>query len=268
MVANVFRVILSRNRSDPFRDFNNKSGHAVLLWRESKRDGRGIILNRRIRELDPSRFPLSRRGYNYQHRRNHEGFYPFISTGDFLRYESLEELRCLVLLEHTEDVTSIASQPFCLSFKDNSRHYPDLFAVGGDGRRTVYDVNPLDGIDDDTREVFAKTADECSRQGWRHVVLHGLAGWGWTNLEWLACFRAEDMHPKPDVEEKLLEYLQASRTLAEAATWLDPNRPVFHMPAVYHLMFRQVISFDHTAPLNLDTSIWTGGARATCHRPR
>lgn len=268
MVADVFRVVLGRNQSDPFRDFNNKSGRAVLLWRESKGRGCGIILNRRIRDLDPSKFPLSRRGYNYQHRRNYEGFYPFISTGDFLWYESFEELRCLVLLEHTEEMVSIASQPFCLSFKENTRHYPDLFAVRADGARTIYDVKPLDRIDDDTREIFAKTTDECTQQGWRHVVLHGVAGWLWRNLEWLACFRAEDMHPRLDDEQKLLEYLQAPRTLAQATNRLDPDRPALGMASVYHLMFRQAIHYDHTAPLSLDTRIWTGGTRATCHRTR
>lgn len=263
-----FDVVLSRNQSDPFRDFNNKTGHAVLLWRENPKRGRGIALNRRIRDFDPSGFPLSRRGYNYPHRRNYEGFYPFISTGDFLWYESLEELRCLVLLEHTEDLVSIASQPFCLSFGDNTRHYPDLFAAGADRSKTLYDVKPVDGVDAEAMEMFVKTNDVCDQQGWRHVVLHAIAGWHWTNLEWLACFRAEDMHPKQDDEEHLLEYLQTPHTLVEAATWLEPAHPAFRMPGIYHLMFRQTLCYDHTAPLSLDSSIWTGGTCATCHRTR
>ncbi|MET3206234.1 UNVERIFIED_ORG: hypothetical protein ABIB21_003053 [Arthrobacter sp. UYEF13] len=261
-----FRVVLGRNKSDPFRDFNNKTGHAVLLWRESSKLGRGIVLNKRIRDFDPSGLPLSRRGYNYPHRRSYEGFYPFTSTGDFLWYESLEELRCLVLLEHTEEIASIASQPFCLSFRDNTRHYPDLFALGADGRRTLYDVKPVDAVDADNGHAFAKTSDECQRQGWRHVVLHALAGWHWTNLEWLACFRAEDMHPTQINEKVLLEYLQTPHTVAETATRLDASWPAFAMPAIYHLMFRQALSYDHTAPLSLDTTIWTECTHAACHR--
>ena len=254
------------NRSDPFRDFNNKSGFTVLMWRESQLKSHSRILDRPVRDLDPSTFPACRRAYNDPHRRNYEGWYPFIATGDFLWYESMEELRCLVLLEHTEKITSIASQPFCFSFKDNNRHYPDLFAVGADGVQTVYDVKPLDRINAHSRDQFARTADECSRQGWRHVVLHGVAGWEWKNLEWLACFRAEDMHPVPADEDKLLDYLQTPRTIAQAATRLDVSHPAFGMPAVYHLMFRGAISYDHSAPLRLDTKLWNGGFDATCHR--
>jgi hypothetical protein len=260
-------VVLSKNQSDPFRDFNNKYGHPVLLWRESKVKGRGLILDRRVSDIDPSTFPLCRRGYNYKHRRNYEGMYPFISTGDFLWYESMEELCCLVLLEHTEEFDSIATQPFCLSFKDSTRHYPDAFAVHRDGTRTVYDVKPLDAIDEAASKKFAKTTDECSAQGWRHVVLHGVAGRECKNLEWLACFRAEDMHPAPGPEEDLLDYLLKPRTLAQAATHLDAEHPAFHMPAIYHLMFRQGICYDHSRPLTLDTKLWNEvGRAATCHR--
>ncbi|MDQ0633712.1 hypothetical protein QFZ40_001621 [Arthrobacter pascens] len=267
MAASDLNLMLSKNQSDPFRNFNNKYGHAVLLWRESKVNGRGVILDKRMSDIDPSTFPLCRRGYNYKHRRNYEGMYPFISTGDFLWYESMEELRCLVLLEHTEEIDSIATQPFCLSFKDNTRHYPDAFAVHADGTRTVYDVKSLDSIDDAVRKTFAKTTDACSVQGWRHVVLHGIAGLEWKNLEWLACFRAEDMHPAPGHEEVLLNYLVTPRTLAHSATQLDAEHPAFHMPAIYHLMFRQGICYDHRRPLTLDTKLWVGGDRAaTCHR--
>ncbi|GGI00157.1 TnsA-like heteromeric transposase endonuclease subunit [Arthrobacter liuii] len=266
MLAGAFRVVLSRNKSDPFRDFNNKTGYNVLLWRENAKSGRGVVLDRKIRDFDPSGFPLSRRGYNFPHRRNYEGFYPFISAGDFVWYESLEELRCLVLLEHTEKLLFITSQPFCLSFKDNTRHYPDLFVLGADGRRTVYDVKPMDAIDTDTRHVFAKTSDECERQGWRHVVLHAIAGWHWTNLEWLAGFRAEDMHPTQIEEKSLLEYLRTPHTVAETARRLDGGQPSFRMPAIYHMMFRQALSYDHSGPLSLDSTIWTGGTHAICNR--
>lgn len=269
MASSELDVVLSKNKSDPFQNFNNKFKCAVLLWRQSTVKGRGAVLDRRASELDPSTFPLCRRGYNYQHRRNYEGMYPFILTGDFLWYESMEELRCLILLEHTEEIVSIATQPFCLSFRDNTRHYPDAFAVHADGARTVYDVKSLDRIDDASREKFAKTMDECRLQGWRYVVLHGVAGREWKNLEWLACFRAEDMHPTPEDEEKLLEYLHTPRTLAQAATYLDREHPAFRMPAIYHLMFRQALCYDHSTPLNLDTKLWNGGgSAATCHRTR
>lgn len=262
-------VVLSENLSDPFRDFNNKYGHAVLLWRESKARGRGVILDRPAHDVNPSTFPLCRRGYNYQHRRNYEGMYPFISTGDYLWYESMEELRCLVLLEHTEEISSIATQPFCLSFRDNTRHYPDAVAEHADGNRTVYDVKPLGPIDNAVSRKFAKTTDVCGSQGWRHVVLHGVTGREWKNLEWLACFRAEDVHPAPEYEKELLEYLHKPRTLAQTATHLDGRRPAFQMPAIYHLMFRQGICYDHSRPLTLDTKLWTGGDHATmCHRAR
>lgn len=268
MAKENLRVVLSGNQNDPFRNFNNKYGYAVLLWREGTGAGRGVPLDRRISDLDPSTFPLCRRGYNYQHRRNYEGWYPFFSTGDFLWYESMEELRCLVLLEHTEDIISIATQPFCLSFKDNTRHYPDAFAIRGDGTGTVYDVKPLENISAASKEKFARTTAVCSQQGWRHVVLHGLAGWEWKNLEWLACFRAEDMHPVPADEEELLDYLQTPRTLAQAASQMDPNRAPFRMPGIYHLMFRQAIHYEHNGPLSLDTKLWNGGNHAACYRAR
>jgi hypothetical protein len=269
-VANCdLNLILSKNQSDPFRNFNNKYGHCVLLWRESKVQGRGAVLDQRRSDIDPSAFALCRRGYNYKHRRNYEGMYPFISTGDFLWYESMEELRCLVLLEHTEELDSVSTQPFCLSFRDNTRHYPDAFAVHTDGTRTVYDVKPLGPIDDAASKKFANTTDECRAQGWRHVILHGVTGREWKNLEWLACFRAEDMHPAPGPEEDLLAYLLKPRTLVQAATHLDGEHPAFHMPALYHLMFRQGICYDHSRPLTLETKLWKEGNRAaTCHRTK
>jgi hypothetical protein len=254
--------------SDPFKNFNNKSGHTALLWRGGPSIAQVRILDGPANGLDPSRFPQCRCGYNYPHRRNYEGHYPFISTGDFLWYESMEELWCMVLLEHTEDIISIASQPFCLSFRDNTRHYPDLFALHRDGRRTVYDVRPLERVDDRSRGQFAKTAEECLMQGWQYIVLHGVAGWQRTNLEWLACFRTEDMHPGSGDEDELLEYLLTPRTVAQAATRLDAAYPAFRMPSIYHLMFRQGIAYDHSAPLRLDTTIWTGRSHATCHSAR
>jgi hypothetical protein len=128
-------------------------------------------------------------------------------------------------------------------------------------------VKPLDTIRAESKSKFAKTTDECSMQGWHHVVLHGIAGWEWKNLEWLACFRAEDMHPKHDDEVKLLDYLRTPRTLEQAATLLDPDYAAFRMPAVYHLMFRQAICYDHGAPLSLSTKLWKGADHATTCRP-
>lgn len=255
-----------RNISDPFQTFNNKSGHAVLLWFDGNLKEHSVVFDGKIEDLDPSTFAQCRTGYNYPHRRNYEGWYPFISTGDFLWYESMTELKSLILLEHTEDLAIIGSQPFCFCFADNTRHYPDFFAVSRDGIQTVFDVKVLDRIGDRSREQFVKSTDECRRQGWRHVVLHGAAGWHWKNLQWLAYFRAEDMHPEPDDEQELLDLLQTPRSLAQTVTRLDPDHPASSMPAVYHLMFRQAISYDHGAPLSLDTKLWIGGSHATCHR--
>jgi hypothetical protein len=62
------RVVLSENLGDPFRNFTNEYGHAVLLWWECKLERCGVILHRWMSDLDPSTFPLCR-GYNYRLRR-------------------------------------------------------------------------------------------------------------------------------------------------------------------------------------------------------
>lgn len=255
--------MLELNVSDPFRGFNNTTGRTVLIWKEDPKVYRARPLGFWVNEIDPSKFLRCRRGYNYPHRRNYESWYPFTSSGDFIWCESLVELRCLELLEHTERIASIASQPFCLVFPDNTRHYPDLFAVSTDGSRTIYDIKPLELIGDVDLRKFTQTTDECNILGWSHVVLHDVLGYERKNLEWLACFRTEDMHPSIEAEERLTSYLEVPRSLAQAAAFIDFGNPAFVMPGLYHLMFRQVLAYGHDGPISLDTKIWRG--RTQCN---
>jgi hypothetical protein len=240
-----------------------------MVWVGADGRRRSRELDKEPHDLHPELFPPCRRGTNYQHRRNYEGMYPFSRTGQFLWYESFTEFRSLVLLEHTERIAAISTQPFCLVFTDGTRCYPDFYAVhDNQARSTVYEVKALDLIDAKVNERFRKTADVCEAMGWEFAVLHGIEGFGWKNLELLAYNRLEDMHPATADQDRLMGYLQQPHTIAESAMFLDPAHPAWRLPGIYHLMFKQAIAYDHDGPITLKTKIWTGTNHAACTTPR
>lgn len=251
------------SESDPFRNFVNKTGHTVMLWRSANGSHKHRVLDKRANDLHPEGFPRCRVGANYPHRRNYEGMYPFLRTGQNLWYESLTELRSLVSLEHTQRIAGISTQPFCLAFPNGTRHYPDFYAVHDDRTRVLYDVKLLEH-QEAAQAQFSRTREVCEAMGWGYEVLHEIDSINWKNLEVLAYHRTEAMHPDPLHLNRLLEHLQSPRSLAEAALHLDEDHPAWQLPGIYHLMFRQAVAYEHDRPLSMDTRVWVGAGDATC----
>ncbi|ORA58440.1 hypothetical protein BST24_21715 [Mycobacteroides franklinii] len=82
-----------------------------------------------------------------------------------------------------------------MTFSDGTRHYPDFFALHGNGDRFVYDVKPSGRMNDTAATQFEKTADVCAHIGWRHEVLHEAHPTKVRNLEWLRSARHPRYHP-------------------------------------------------------------------------
>lgn len=154
-----------------------------------------------------------RKGANYQHRRNYEGHYWCAGSRSHVWYESMTEYSALMYLDHTLEIAELSSQPACVYFDDGSRHYPDFFARLKSGKRIMFDVRPVDLIDDVAVEQFSKTASVCEQIGWQYEVVHGLTGVPRYNLEWLAAYRHSWNSPPPAVGEAMPSYLSEPMTL-------------------------------------------------------
>lgn len=240
---------------DPFRNVAPAGVNPILLWRDSQGRVRSSVADERCRGLDLGTAQRSREPVKYQHRRNYEGYYACAGTGQSIWYESMTEYSALMQLDHEYQLAQVASQPFCILFPDNSRHYPDFFAVHASGQQCVYDVRPMELIDDRASTQFEKTGRLCERIGWAYEVLHGVRGVQRHNLEWLAGYRHQYVAPESTVAVRILEAANQAISLAELASILDRELPTRVIPAIYHLMWTGQLGFNECIPISWDTML-------------
>ncbi|WP_167497466.1 TnsA-like heteromeric transposase endonuclease subunit [Microbacterium maritypicum] len=94
-------------------------------------------------------------------KRHYDGYHWMGALGTSIGFESLTERGCLIELDRTPGVVSVASQPMWIRWTttDGPRgHYPDYFVRLDDGRAVLMDVKPAAQIKDDVREQFDMTA--------------------------------------------------------------------------------------------------------------
>lgn len=240
---------------DPWRGAINTGAVAAVAWTGSDGHVHTSVADGRCCNVDFSDVQRSRRPADYRHRRNYEGYYWCSGTGDRIWYESMVEYSALMDLDHRCHLTAVTAQPFCILFPDGTRHYPDFLTVHSSGQRILYDVRPVERIDDRALEQFAKTESLCSAIGWGYHVHPGVLGVPRHNLEWLAGYRHPVAAPS-DSERALILRLAASpialSALAESVSAEVPSRA---MPWIYHLMWKQLLIYDDSRPLGWRTQV-------------
>lgn len=214
---------MGRLKNDPFKDVHSNLLHPLFL--ALKPDGSMVsrVLDRRLSDLDPTRFGPCRASPNYEQRRHYCGKYPFGAAQVLVGFESLLELTCLMELDHGGEVTAIVDQPFCLKFPDGTAHYPDFAAVlASGGGKLVVDVKPAEHASSESFvHAAALTESVCRAQGWGYRAMHGCTGWAADNLEWICAFRYGGFAPSVEQADDLASFLAIPHTIADAALHLD-----------------------------------------------
>lgn len=195
---------------------------------------------------------------SYKGQKNFPGLRWLATTSRHVGYESWLERDAVTLLDHDVRIVGLASQPFTLYWRDGRgderRHTPDYFARVVDGSALVVDVKPVARVRQRDAEAFAMTARMCDVVGWtfRHIAEQDpvlLA-----NLRWLAGYR----HPRngrASLTAAILGAFAVPTALFDGAAAVGD--PIGVLPAIYHLLWRQVLSTDLAlTPLNSSSLVW------------
>lgn len=183
------------------------------------------------------------------------------TTGGHVGFESWLERDHVMLLDFDPAVVGIAAQPFWLSWPNEAgtrtRHAPDLFARRIDGTALVVDCRPVERRRPQDLAKFAVTGHACARLRWEYRLVAGLDPVLVGNLRWLSGYR----HPRNDVPAVGVSLMDVFATptplLAGAEAVGDP---IAVLPALFHLLWRRVLSADLSRPLGEATLVAFGVA--------
>jgi hypothetical protein len=202
------------------------------------------------------------RGFaSYKGQRNHVGRWWTATTAAHIGYESWLERDWLVALDFDADVIGIAGQPFWLWWTTSQckarSHAPDYFARCADGGARVLDCRLAERIKPRDAEAFAATRAACELVGWRYEVVGLPDPILMMNVRWLSGYR----HPRHDVPEiaAALEAVFVAPTMLMAGAEMVGD-PIAVLPVLFHLLWRQRLHADLSAPLSPDTTVVSVGA--------
>jgi len=193
-------------------------------------------------------------------RQSFAGWWYFVTTAAHVGFESWLERDHLMLLDFDPDVVAVASQPFWLRWRDGQdrfrRHAPDFFARRADGTAVVIDVRPDNRIPARDAEAFAVTAEACGAAGWEYRRAGDLDPVLVANMRWLSRYRHQRCLV-PGTADALLAAFAGGRGLFAGAELAGDRLRV--LPVLFHLMWRQQLAADLTAPLGMSTIVHAGG---------
>lgn len=185
--------------------------------------------------------------------RNRTGDFFFSSTRHHVAYASLEELQLLLALDHQQTVSGILSQPFMLKFvRDDAResHVPDYFVVRGNGDQEVWDVRPLDPIDDRLARKALLTREFCRAVGFQYRVFDGMSSVTKLTLTFLHAYAdGRRYRPDPATAVVLLKHFTPESDLRHALGELDAA-PRWIRMWVYHMLWCGDLEMDLSKPLS------------------
>ena len=231
------------------------SGNALIRWKPTpstmtEAPANRTLLSRNLYFAEPFRQPKS-----YPRQRNYYGLYYFSQTKSHVWHESLNEANMMMLLDHTETIAAIASQPMEMVFADGGRHVPDLIALHGNHRQVVYDIKPAAKITPKVLEQFAKTRAVCTAVGWGYQVLPGLPAQMQSNLTWLSYYRHPGFHPGEEATSRVLDSLSAPAPFDEVAAILRPDSLPHGRSSLFHLLWVRAVKVDMTQRFDATTLI-------------
>ena len=198
----------------------------------------------------------ARIGHQYRQRRNYSGKYVFSQTGKALWYESMFELSALKLLDYSFDFVGLATQPMLLQFSRTRSHYPDFFGLHRDGTQVVYDVRPLELIDERTTEIFEESRGFCAAIGWDYQIIAEVSRTLRGNLDLVASRRRARYAPTEDLRQTVLEFAAIKRPFHELHAHLSSSHPLAASSIIYSMMWDRDLLFDMELPLTRSTPVW------------
>lgn len=234
-----------------------------VLVRYTTRDGSPCTAD--LADAVTTRFedlPAHREVVSYKRQRNFTGLWWFATRGSHVPYESWVERDQVMVMDRCPEVVAVRSQPFALNVSVGTRsvwHVPDYFVRLHDGRARVVDVRPAKRIDEQAREVFEATAQECTRIGWDYTVVGELSPVLRANLRWLAGYR-HARNGRAGVAWDLLRAVVTERgqvPLGELpALTRAPGAAV--LPQVFHRLWTSQLGIDLSRLMSLGSLVTAG----------
>jgi hypothetical protein len=192
----------------------------------------------------------------FQKARHLPGIYFFEKTGTLVPFESLLELRNLMLLEFDPEVGSVVAQPFRLhfdaGFEGGDSHIPDVLCESLSGQFRVVDVKPRERAEKpEIQAVFAETRRICGAVGWDYTVMSEPPPVQLANVSLLHAFRRRLFDPA--ALHRVTQLCSLPRRIHELDLLLG-GRSVAR-PLVFHLLWHHVLEADLTKLIDAATVV-------------
>ncbi|GAA3251232.1 TnsA-like heteromeric transposase endonuclease subunit [Dactylosporangium siamense] len=197
------------------------------------------------------------RGFGWSRGQQHfPGWWWSATTDRHVGFESWLERDHAMRLDFDREVTAFSSQPFWLYWQVGRgwrRHAPDFFARLVDGGGVVVDVRADDRIPDKDAQAFAVTARACEEVGWAFRRLGVMDPVLAANLRWLSRYRHPRNGARTDVVDQLVQVFAFPAPLMAGAARVGD--PLVVLPALFHLLWQQVLAADLDAAVLAGSSV-------------
>lgn len=218
----------------------------TVSWKASREEH-----SRTVRQV--AEVPLARanplRAFSWARAQRHRpGLQYMVSTGRHHGFESIEEMKALLVLDFAGDVIEVVSQPVRLRFEaaDGEReHIPDFLAMTRAGTWLI-DVRPEDRIKPEDQESFAAAAEAALACGWAYVLLARWRDHVMSAVDALSSQRRPLRDPL-NLQPGLVELAGEGLTFGELAV-STPYEPVARAQLL-HLLWRRHLGIDLSRPL-------------------
>ncbi|GAA2051745.1 hypothetical protein [Leifsonia soli] len=172
--------------------------------------------------------------------------------------ESQAERWEVLWLDFSGEVERLWAQPLAIAFGLDSRlaeywHIPDFMAQFRNGSFGLYDVRPVERIDDRAKLQFEETAKVCNVLGWQYKVLTGHDIRATQNLNGLSVSRHDRCKPAPPAEALILDLARFGATRRELCLAASPSCPPLACAWVDYLAWHRQLTVSLNAPLTSDT---------------
>lgn len=190
---------------------------------------------------------------SYKGRKHYSGWYWAATTGHHVVYESLLELRRIMLADFDSEVRAIVAQPFQMVVEVDGklrRHVPDLLLLRGEWDVSVVNVKPAQRVSDPrVQSTFAWAAAAVTSMGWGFEVWSGADAVLLENVRFLAGYRRSAV-VRRDLVPMVLAAAEVQDSVGGIEAALAEAAPVeLVRPVVMHLLWTGALTMDLTRPL-------------------
>ncbi len=214
--------------------------------------------------LDFIGFESVRRIPSYRGQVGLPGLYWFAALDRLVPYESRLEMLNLMLLDFDLECVDVLPQPLVLHFRlDNgsiSWHVPDFLVSLPGGRFLLVDVKPRQQVEKPRHQAtFSLTQVWCDQLGWEYRVLSEPDAVYTRNLRWLSGFRRRPVDFGVYAGELLDAVGGGTRLIGSLLAGFE--RPGLVRPVLFHLLWRQLLTFEMNSALEDSTLVMLSSRR-------